>query len=76
MILTGMVSYRGGGGGGGGEALGYPPPKRFLPAPRIFTIKIYINEISYVIHYNNGRRKRVVQRKERRSNRKFKDDQQ
>ena len=36
--------------------------------------KIYINEVSYVIHYSYVK-KRAVERRERRSNSKFKDDQ-
>ena len=48
------VSYRGGGG-----SPGISPQNDFSPPPtppRIFTIKIYINEISYVIHYSNEKK--------------------
>ena len=45
------------GGGGGGGSPGISPEKDFFPPPRIFTI-IYINEISYVIHYSNGEKER------------------
>ena len=52
--LQGLI--QGGGGGGGGKSWDIPPKTISLPPspPRIFIIKIYINEISYVIHYCNG----------------------
>ena len=56
IIYQGLIQGGGGGGGGGKGSPGIPP-KRFLPAPpRIFIIKFYINEISYVIHYSNGKK--------------------
>ena len=37
-----------------GGSPGISPQKNDFSPPRIFTIKIYINEISYIIYYSNG----------------------
>ena len=55
ILKSGLIQYSEQGIIQEGRIPGISPPKGFLTPPRIFTIKIYINEISYVLHYSNGK---------------------